>query len=201
MSTLYILIILSPNLSFSGFWKSPSFSPPLVSVPFLVKLLSWFLCIFPISKCWSHLQDLVPSLSTPTGKESTCNPGNTGDMGLIPGSGRSPGRGNGNPPQYSCLENPMEWGAWQVIIQRVTKSRTWTRAWMDCPGNVYETCDIKNQMYSDDSHLMTSDKMSPRSSRLLLLTACSIALLGWQICVSNSVWNRTLNSWPLTPAH
>ena len=112
MSTWYILTILSPNPSFSGFWKSPSFSPPLASVPFLVKLLSWFLCVFPISKCWSNLQDLVPSSSTASGKESTCNAGNTGDLGLIPGSGRSPGWGNGNPPQYSCLENPMEWGAW-----------------------------------------------------------------------------------------
>ena len=39
------------------------------------------------------------------GKESTCN---AGDMGTIPGSGRSPGRGNGNPYKYSCLENPMD---------------------------------------------------------------------------------------------
>ena len=46
------------------------------------------------------------------------------DMGLIPGSGRSPGEGNGNPLQYSCLENPMDRGAWQAIVLRVTKS--WT---------------------------------------------------------------------------
>ena len=43
------------------------------------------------------------------GKASVCN---VGDLGLIPGSGRSPGEGNGNPPQYSCLENPMDGGAW-----------------------------------------------------------------------------------------
>ena len=47
------------------------------------------------------------------GKESACNTEDTGDMGLIPGSGRSPGEGNGNPLQYSCLENPMDRGAWQ----------------------------------------------------------------------------------------
>ena len=46
------------------------------------------------------------------------------DMGLIPGSGRSPGEGNGNPLQYSCLENPMDRGAWQAIVLRVTRSRT-----------------------------------------------------------------------------
>ena len=43
------------------------------------------------------------------GKASTYD---AGDPGLIPGSGRSPGQGNGNPLQYSCLENPMDWGAW-----------------------------------------------------------------------------------------
>ena len=47
------------------------------------------------------------------------------DMGFIPGSGRSPGEGNGNPLQYSCLKNPMDRGAWQAIVHGVSKS--WTR--------------------------------------------------------------------------
>ena len=47
------------------------------------------------------------------------------DLGLIPGSGRSPGEGNGNPLQYSCLENPMNRGAWWATVHGVTKS--WTR--------------------------------------------------------------------------
>ena len=55
------------------------------------------------------------------GKESTCN---AGDLGLIPGLGRSPGEGNGYPLQYSCLENPMDRGAWQATVHGVTKSRT-----------------------------------------------------------------------------
>ena len=50
-------------------------------------------------------------------------PANAGDMGLIPGSGRSPGGGNRYPLQYSCLENPMDRGAWQVTVRRVTKSQ------------------------------------------------------------------------------
>ena len=49
---------------------------------------------------------------------------NVGDPGLIPGSGRSPEEGNGNPFQYSCLENPMDRGAQQATVHRVTKSRT-----------------------------------------------------------------------------
>ena len=50
------------------------------------------------------------------GKESACN---AGDPGWIPGSGRSLGEGNGNPPHYSCLENPMDRGVWQATVHRV----------------------------------------------------------------------------------
>ena len=46
------------------------------------------------------------------------------DMDLIPGSGRCPGRGNGNPLQYSCLGNPTDRGAWQATVQGVEKSQT-----------------------------------------------------------------------------
>ena len=56
------------------------------------------------------------------GKESVFN---CGRPGLIPGLGRSPGGGHGNPPQYSCLENPMDRGAWQAAVHGVAKS--WTR--------------------------------------------------------------------------
>ena len=55
------------------------------------------------------------------GKESACN---AGDQGLIPGSGKSSGEGNGNPLQYSCLENPMDRGAWKAIVHRVANSQT-----------------------------------------------------------------------------
>ena len=54
-------------------------------------------------------------------KEYACN---AGDPGLIPGSGRSPGEGNGNPIQYSCLEKSIDRGAWQATIHGVTNSRT-----------------------------------------------------------------------------
>ena len=47
-----------------------------------------------------------------------------GDTGSIPGLGRSPGGGMGNPLQYSCLENPMDRGVWQVIVHGVKKSQT-----------------------------------------------------------------------------
>ena len=52
------------------------------------------------------------------GRESACN---AGDPASIPGSGRSPGEGNGNPLQYSCLENPMDRGAWQTTVHGVAR--------------------------------------------------------------------------------
>ena len=55
------------------------------------------------------------------GKESTCNAGDPG-LRLIPGLRRSPGEGYGHSPQYSCLENSMDRGPWQVTVHRVTKS-------------------------------------------------------------------------------
>ena len=63
------------------------------------------------------LASLVASLGFPggsDGKESACN---AGDTGLIPGSGRSPGGGNGNLLQHSCMENPMDRGAWRATVQ------------------------------------------------------------------------------------
>ena len=67
------------------------------------------------------MQPQHPLLGFPhstVGKESACK---EGDQGLIPGSGRSPGEGNGNPIQYSCMESPMDKGAWQAIVYGVTK--------------------------------------------------------------------------------
>ena len=57
------------------------------------------------------------------GKESACN---AGDLGSIPGSGRHPGEGNGNPLQYSCLENPMGRGARRATVHGVSKSQATT---------------------------------------------------------------------------
>ena len=55
--------------------------------------------------------------SLPNGSEVKVSACNVGGLGSIPGLGRSPGEGNGNPLQYSCLENPMDRGAWQAAIQ------------------------------------------------------------------------------------
>ena len=72
-----------------------------------------------------RLHSLIHNFSIPggsDGKESACN---GGDLGLISGLRRSLGEGHGKPLQYSCLENPMDRGAWWTTVHRVTKSQTW----------------------------------------------------------------------------
>ena len=76
-------------------------------------------------------------------KNPPANAEDVRDTGSIPGLGRSPGQGHGNSPQYSCLENPMDRGAWQVMVHRVAKSWTGLKhlalhVWLNCvPQNSY----------------------------------------------------------------
>ena len=70
-----------------------------------------------------HFLDCDPGF--PGGSEVKSSACNAGDLGSIPGSGRSPGEGNGNLLQYSCLENAMDGGAWWATCHGVTKSQTW----------------------------------------------------------------------------
>ena len=70
---------------------------------------------------WTYFSDR----GFPGGSEVKASAWNTGDPGSIPGSGRSPGEGNGTPLQYSCLENPMEGGARETTVHGVAKSQTW----------------------------------------------------------------------------
>ena len=57
-------------------------------------------------------------------KNPPASAGDIRDASLVPGLGRSPGEGHGNPHQYSCLENPMDRGTWWAIVRRVAKTRT-----------------------------------------------------------------------------
>ena len=76
-------------------------------------------CEWPLEPRNPDLGSAKPLLGLPRwlrGKESACNAGDTRDVGLIPGSGRSPSEGLGNPLQHSCLENAMDRGAWQATV-------------------------------------------------------------------------------------
>ena len=89
------------------------------------KAIFWLTQYFQKSKEITAGYEGSPDASV--GKESACNAGDTGDTVSISGLGRSPGGGNGNPLQYSSLENLMDRGAWQAAVQRITKSQTGLR--------------------------------------------------------------------------
>ena len=78
------------------------------------------LCIYTTTSLSIHL-----SIDFPGGSDGKASAYNAGDPGLIPGLGRSPGEGNGNPLQYSCLENLIDRGAWWAAVHGVTKN--WTK--------------------------------------------------------------------------
>ena len=88
---------------------SPPPLPPSALLPLLLLFLKYF---------------FIWLLDFPGGSDGKASAYNVGDPGSIPESGRSPGEGNGNPLQYSCLENPMDGGAWQATVHGVAKSRT-----------------------------------------------------------------------------
>ena len=73
---------------------------------------------------WTELNLTFPG-GFPSGSESKESACSAGDLNSIPWLGRSPGKGNGNPLQYSCLENPMDRGAWQATAHGVAKSHNW----------------------------------------------------------------------------
>ena len=94
---------------------------------------AWWASVHGVTKSRTRLCDLhfhryyffpLGTSYTSDSKESACN---AGDPGLIPGSGRPSGEGNGNPLQYSCLENHMDRGAWWASVHGVTKSQTQLR--------------------------------------------------------------------------
>ena len=67
--------------------------------------------------------EIISALDLPGSSDGRESAYSAGDLGSIPGSGRSPGEGNGNPLQYPCLENPMGRGAWRATVSGVTRVR------------------------------------------------------------------------------
>ena len=107
----------SPALQADSLPAEPPGNPCFLWLLENCKIHIWLiLCVF-----WTALARHTDVCIQIYSKESACN---SGDLGLIPGSGRSPGEGKGNPLQYSCLENPMDRGAWQATVHGVAKSQT-----------------------------------------------------------------------------
>ena len=105
------------------------------------------------------------------------------DVGSIPGSGRSPGGGHGKPLQYSCLENTMDWEAWQATVRGVAKSQTWLN-WLSMhacgqeglPSLVpYCGQDLKRDSRSEHLRAKASYTVSPDSKGKFSKSCCK----GW----------------------
>ena len=143
--------LLSPSTSTyipgaSGHWKQQKLFMTKIKIHIVIQLIIWFYC-HPknyLSSLWlslfncriknNHIEYILspgkinliyfyrgfPGSSD--GKESACHAGNPG---LIPRLGRSPKEGNGSPPQYSCLKNSMDRGAWGATVHGVAKSQIW----------------------------------------------------------------------------
>ena len=97
------------------------------------RILEWV--AFPFSREYSQLRDRIQVSCIAGGsftrwatrEAPSANAGDTGDSGSIPELGRSPGEGNCNPLQYSCLENPLDRGGWWATFHRVRKSQKWLK--------------------------------------------------------------------------
>ena len=91
--------------------------------------IAWHMCIYPPHQTWSSTFCVLENIQGFPGglvvKNLPDHAGASGDLGSIPVSGRSPGVGNGNPLQYSCLANPMGRGTWWAIGHGVAKTLTW----------------------------------------------------------------------------
>ena len=91
-------------------------------------------------------------LDFPGGSDSKASAYNVGDPGLIPGSGRSSGEGNGNPLQYSCLENPMDRGAWWATVHRVSKTESHLTNHSDLAINE-ETVEAELKKFTEETEI------------------------------------------------
>ena len=111
------------------------------------------------------------------GKESACN---AGDLGLIPGWGRSPGGGHGNPLQYFCLENPMDRGAWQTTVQTVTETRL---KWLSAHTHVYTVQGVCSEVH------MIRSELSVSGCALSGMALFRATVLGTWESLHSSVWN------------
>ena len=107
----------------------PSFFclPKICFLPFILKRMHLSLNDSPCLFLLWYLVMLFRSYGFPGGLDVKAYACNAGDLGSIPGSRRSPGEGNGNPLQYSFLENPMDGGAWWAAVHAVPKNRTQLR--------------------------------------------------------------------------
>ena len=118
-------------------------------------------------------------------------PAMQGDLGFIPGWGRSPEEGNGNPLQYSCLENFMDRGAWWATVHEVTKNQTWLSDW-----HYHILLNVVINIYGSQltSYLIVNNWMlSPKIRNKTRISAFAISIQHCTGGSSYSIWARKWN--------
>ena len=122
-------------------------------------------------------------------KNTPTNTGNLRDAGLIPGLGRSLRQGNGNPLQYSCLENPMDRGAWWATVPGVTKSGTWLR-WLRTDSSLdHEESSEKG--ISDQSH---TSRLQVKNLLQLTIYSTKVLRVGCKIKLPRNFENPSVQT-------
>ena len=134
----------------------------------------------------SHYLSILGFPHSSVGKESSCN---AGDLGSIPGLGRSPGEGNGNPLQYFCLENPMDRGTWWSTLHGATRVR---HDIATKPSSIYFTHDsvyismlLSQFAPPSPSPTMTTSPFSTRLISTIFLDSICVCVC---VCVCVNIW-------------
>ena len=118
-------------------------------------------------------------------------PANAGDMGSVPGLGRSPGGGNGNSLQYSCLKNPTDRGTWRTTVHGVTKSLTWLWDSTHAQGHCALSCSISQAHILEDLQI---------ASIILSILSVGTLTVGFRIQHTECSWHlHLLNRWMELP--
>ena len=119
-------------------------------------------------------------------KNSPASAGDIRDIGSIPGSGRSPGGEHGIPLQYSCLENPMDRGAWQAIAHGVAKSQTWLKQLSLHTHEKY----LAEYLYKDTKK-KKEDNISKFKNRWIFQKKKMLKLSKWKVWTKILPWIKT----------
>ena len=116
-----------------------------------------------------------------SGKEPTCQCRDITDASSIPGSGRYPGGGHGNPVQYSCLENSMDRGVWWATVHGVTKGQTWLK-WLSTHTNRHTHKQTDTHTHADRSHWCNPSPLPSLCASLWYLTQISFLMTAGSFC-------------------
>ena len=120
--------------------------------------------------------------------------GDMRDVGLILGSGRSPGKGNGNPLQYSSLGNPMDRSAWWATVHRITKGQTWLKWLNTYVCTTVRLTPILRRVLNTHCVKFSFNKQSPSAHSIPELDECFLVWKAWPSCVARKAGTQSMDA-------